>query len=104
MRLNVDIAKKHQQEKRLERNCQKQIDTFFVNNKLFEDFQTELEQEKNLSRHLLKMIQEKEVEIAKYQKRLSKEQIELVSEETLKFQFDSVVEKAYHNTYKEYSQ
>ncbi len=49
------------------------------------------------------MIAEKEIEIAKYHKRLSKEQVEEVSEESLKSQFDSVVEKAYHNAYREYS-
>jgi hypothetical protein len=49
------------------------------------------------------MIAEKEIEIAKYQKRLSKEQVEEVSEESIKSQFDLVVEKAYHNAYREYS-
>lgn len=49
------------------------------------------------------MIAEKEIEILKYQKRLRKEHVEEVSDELLKSQFDSVVEKAYHNTYKDYS-
>jgi len=53
----------------------------------------------------LKLIAEKEVEIVKCKKRLASKDGENKGgsrEEDIKVQYDSLVEKAYENTYKEY--